>query len=533
MKKILIPLIIAFITACTTPGERSRMHELMFQMQKQNQEYISFTSDSVGKILVEYYDHYGNANEQMLAHYLLGCMYRDLGEAPRALQCYQDAVMKADTTSSDCNDTLLNRIHGQMSNLYYEQFLPEKSLEESMIAERYAWKVKDTLTALINYEWRTNAYQQMGNADVALATRKKCLQLYQQYGYHLQAQRLKPLLIRSLIEHGDLKEAGQLIQDCDNSGNMSNTALYNYIKGMYYVKTSMPDSAYSCFMKEAPQNLNDSLALCNGLYQLFKMTQKKDSILKYADMNVSLLKKTFEESSTANMQKTEAMYNYSRQLKIADEKTIESSRYRIYLITTIFLFILTIILLILWITHSIFRKKKRIKSIIHEYQTTVQRLHQEQSDMIKLAAASYATVIEDKERLIVMLQDKVKKMEKQNPYLLDEQLMSSEIYHHFKNKANGVEKESVNDEDWKKLRGLMDTIVPNLFHTINIPEHPITVAEYDFCILVRLHFSNSEICHLCNMDSARVSTIRRRLLERIYNVKGAPKEFDERIARIC
>ena len=124
-------------------------------------------------------------------------------------------------------------------------------------------------------------------------------------------------------------------------------------------------------------------------------------------------------------------------------------------------------------------------------------------------------------------------MEKQNPYLLDEQLMSSEIYHHFKNKANGVEKESVNDEDWKKLRGLMDTIVPNLFHTINIPEHPITVAEYDFCILVRLHFSNSEICHLCNMDSARVSTIRRRLLERIYNVKGAPKEFDERIARIC
>ena len=86
MKKILIPLIIAFITACTTPGERSRMHELMFQMQKQHQEYIYFTSDSVGKILVEYYDHYGNANEQMLAHYLLGCMYRDLGEAPRALQ---------------------------------------------------------------------------------------------------------------------------------------------------------------------------------------------------------------------------------------------------------------------------------------------------------------------------------------------------------------------------------------------------------------------------------------------------------------
>ena len=112
-------------------------------------------------------------------------------------------------------------------------------------------------------------------------------------------------------------------------------------------------------------------------------------------------------------------------------------------------------------------------------------------------------------------------------------LMSSEIYRRFKDSANGIDRESITSNDWKKLREWMDAAVPNLYHTINIKEHPITVAEYEFCILVRLHFNNSEIGHLCNLDSARVSTIRKRLLARIYKTNGSPKDFDERIARIC
>ncbi len=533
MKKIIIPFIILFLAACTTPGKRCRMHELLLQAQRQNQEYTPFISDSIGKVLVEYYDRYGNANEQMLAHYILGCMYRDLGEAPRALQCYQDAVMKADTTSSKCNDTLLSRIHSQMSGLYYEQFLPEKSLEESMIAERYAWKIKDTLTALINYEWQSKAYQQMGNVDTALTTRKKCLQLYQRYGYQQQAQRLKPLLIRSLIEHNDLKEARQLIQECDNTDNLSNSALYNYIKGMYYVKTGMLVSADFCFRKVSPKNLNDSLALCNGLYELFRTTQKRDSIIKYADRYQSLLKRTFEESSASNMQKVNALYNYSRLQKIADLITIEAEHYKTFLIVTVFVFLLILGFTFYGIAQHNHRRKEKIRILTDEYRSTLEKIQREQSEINTLTDAKNTLLIEEKERFIIALQAKIKRMQDDKPYLLDDRLMSTEIYHRFKNAANGLQGEIVQEGDWQELRKMMDAMVPALFQTINLKHHPVKTYEYDFCILVRLHFSNSEICHLCNMDSARVSTIRKRLLKRIYKVDGTPKEFDERIARIC
>ena len=42
-------------------------------------------SDTLMKEVVDYYDRHGNANERMRAHYLLGRVYHDMGEAPQAL----------------------------------------------------------------------------------------------------------------------------------------------------------------------------------------------------------------------------------------------------------------------------------------------------------------------------------------------------------------------------------------------------------------------------------------------------------------
>ena len=47
-----------------------------------NKNYVPFSTDSVMQEVADYYDHHGPPNERMEAHYLLGCVYRDMGEAP-------------------------------------------------------------------------------------------------------------------------------------------------------------------------------------------------------------------------------------------------------------------------------------------------------------------------------------------------------------------------------------------------------------------------------------------------------------------
>lgn len=56
-------------------SEASRMYYALLRADAQNKAYIDFTTDSVMLQVADYYDLHGTANEQMRAHYLLGCTY--------------------------------------------------------------------------------------------------------------------------------------------------------------------------------------------------------------------------------------------------------------------------------------------------------------------------------------------------------------------------------------------------------------------------------------------------------------------------
>ena len=84
-------------------SEPLRMRHLLLRSNAQNKAYVDFTSDSIGCLLVNYYNAHGTPNERMLAHYIKGCAYRDMGDQPASLRCYNDAVAAADTSRADCN----------------------------------------------------------------------------------------------------------------------------------------------------------------------------------------------------------------------------------------------------------------------------------------------------------------------------------------------------------------------------------------------------------------------------------------------
>lgn len=79
------------------------MHGALRELQEWNQADTVFTSDSVARVLVAYFDHpWHSSNTRMLAHYLLGRAHADMGEAPLAIEDYQTAIERADTTDQDC-----------------------------------------------------------------------------------------------------------------------------------------------------------------------------------------------------------------------------------------------------------------------------------------------------------------------------------------------------------------------------------------------------------------------------------------------
>lgn len=69
-----------------------RMRRLLLLTNAHNKCDTVFRSDSIQKLLVNYYESHGTANERMLAHYLLGRAYQDIHDYPNALNNYQKAA---------------------------------------------------------------------------------------------------------------------------------------------------------------------------------------------------------------------------------------------------------------------------------------------------------------------------------------------------------------------------------------------------------------------------------------------------------
>ena len=102
MKTRTLPLLflLVLLTACSD-GQRREMLALLDEADSLNRAYAQLPADSLLRRAADFFDRHGSRNEQVRAHYLLGCAYRDQGQAPEALQAWQDAIDRADTTARD------------------------------------------------------------------------------------------------------------------------------------------------------------------------------------------------------------------------------------------------------------------------------------------------------------------------------------------------------------------------------------------------------------------------------------------------
>ena len=153
------------VAACDSAGRRAAMLAVLEEADSLNRNYILITSDSLLREAVDYFDHHGTPNERLRAHYLLGCAYRDMGEAPRAIEVWQDGITCADTTAADCDYGLLCRVSSQMAEIFYHQNLMNENLKYLDQSIRYANYAHDSLAAVNSYAYKIGSYDRMGMLD--------------------------------------------------------------------------------------------------------------------------------------------------------------------------------------------------------------------------------------------------------------------------------------------------------------------------------------------------------------------------------
>ena len=524
----------------------------------------------------DYYDRHSSkreANNRMLAHYLLGRCYSDMGEAPAALQEFHNAVEVADTISTDCDFACLLRVFQQTGYLFARQFMPHEAIAEYQKAYKTALSLHDTLAAIGSYELQANPYFILGENDSVMKICQTAAEQYRRMGLMKRSARALSPAVYLLMRKGRMKEAEKALgfyeryaDLYDSQGRLkrSNALIYAF-KGEYFLHRQVLDSARWYFYKDIQEsdNINNRIHSYSGLSRLYHLIHQNDSAYKYASLCTHYTDSFYLGRMTQQMSQVQALYNYERSQNAAENAARKAKAARqLSILLTCLLVTATIVSIFIFRAR---RKSSKMKQrIIHGQQTLLlTNLSYVKADMQNMQRRN-----DTLQQQIALLQG-----EKDSDTLLTEKILAERnvneqrIHELEKTKAQLERKlEDLNNNKGSNLDILSDNIVHSstiaYLHKLAKQGKPATAAEWAnlnhqvddalpnfkpliqtlyptiddrkilVCILIKLRFKLSEIALLLNISSQVLSNDRRQMNEKMFSAENTVKNFDERIRNL-
>ena len=524
-------------------SQSQKMRYELLRHKAMNKACITFTSDSVMKKVVDYYDNHGSANERMLANYVLGCVYRDMYETPMALEYYNKATEQADTTAADCDYGTLYRVYSQMGFLFSKQYLLYQELNAFDKAEKYAYLAKDTFNAIVNYQNQGEVYDFLGKKDSVIAINLLAAKLFKKHGNDYAAAIAFGCNYNYYIEKKDSINAKKAFEAYNSTGYEGNSnyedakAYVLCLKGTYYMFTGQLDSA--CYILQQSlkfcKSFSNKAATTKALAHYYAKVNQPSLAMKYALQSSEYNDSDLIEARKTQLQQVQAMYDYGRNQEIArmaEQKAKRSTQMN-------YMIVFACVVLFLFLSYvyrkQLALKKKRIaasKLVYEDCLLKLKRLQEEKAQLVAEKDKKLAQIITEKENAISKLVSEIHDI--QNRYSLSSMsdaylvLKNSSIY----KKIQCIEAhplEEMTEEDWTELADTVEELIPNF---IPMLKNRVSDRDYRICLLIRLGIPASLMARLLNLSDAAISKSRKTMLKKLCGKVGKPKEFDEYVLHI-
>ena len=531
-------LVLTVLASCT---DKEAMRQRLDYVSQCNRADTVFTEAWLPTVdsLVNYFDRHGNANERMMVHYLKGRVHHDMGEAPIALECYQQATEMADTTEKECDFHTLAAIYGQMASLFHSQYLPNNEMNAIIMAEHYAWKNKDTISAIKAYELRIRPYFLKDETDSMAFVMTKVREKYLQLGERKKAAQAIYSLVNILLDRNQIKEAKKYLDiyekesgNFDINGNIIYGGIYYYDKGRYLLAIGQIDSARLYFNKALEQGLFE--AGYKGLLSVYKAKHIPDSIAKYAELFANANDSSYLHVNQQQIEQIRANFNFSRSQKEAEKEKDKATRARVMLgVFVLFTFVLIgIICIIIWLNRRKQQKKRENILKLEKDLGDAQLARWEvQEELEKLKSNDFESVIAAKEKKEAELTRAIKRLQNENNIYKKkdsvkerdclEDFRNSKIAQLFIRRATGkFEIPRPTDAEWSMLMSQFSKDIPVTFKSFGEGK-PLSQLEQRICVLLILDISEKTISIMTDSVPSTVSNAKARASEKLFGKKAA------------
>lgn len=527
------------------PGSLSRadyMRYLTCRVSAMNKAYIPLDTVSFMPLVLQYYKSHGTPSELTLAYYLTGSVYRDKGDAPRAISYFKDAVAVQHSEYTQADYLLISHAYGQMAWLFEDMRYPRQSLRMRDERIRYALLAGDTLAAIQSYDYKAGIYLVTGRADSAMYISRRVYSALRKMGRPDIAAGILPTQINYYLVTDSLEQARRAIDEYVSLSGMVDKSSRRMLSpeaapfyndwALYYQKTNRPDSALHFYRLAMKCPLRENLRRSyRGLISLYSQLNRPDSVLKYTHLYTDIVDSLYLQNSTSEIARTEALYNYSQSKENALLKSREADRLRTTIYIIISISILLGLVVFFYLRRQRVRRRDELIAVNQKYTDTLQLYNRALSEIESLNTdiseykLNKAAELERLSQVLSSYQDNV------NPvrWNFEQNLMQHDVVTQMHRDASRAH--TASDSQWADLEEVVRKFLPEFFSYVDGHRAELNYKEFRVCILTRLNFIPTEVATLMDVTKQRVTNMRASVNKKLFGDSGS-KTFDANIHKM-
>ena len=540
-----IALLDSLSPAINQADKATRMRYDLMLVKSRDKAYIEHRNDSMIAPVVEYFTDHTDPDLTPLALYYAGRIYSDLGDAPRALDYFQKAVNAiGDDTIKHYG--LYKICHSQIAELFMHQHLFNYALNSAIKAvdlsspEMLHW----------DYEMIACIYYEIGTIDSSLTYYKRA------YDSALKnnpagISRVKQQMASFFYHCGEYSKADSILSTlmtnypADLKNQVYSTKASNTIKIEGY-EAAFPYLKWLADSGNIYGQTYGNGELANYysyIAEKYDAAEKYDSAAMHLRSYIKLQDSINKITQIEAVEKVKGMYDYS--IREKDNKILRTENRLRRELNVALAFILAAVVFIGWILFRDSNRKRMmlrykniaLKSILDDTRKSTKEYQQEmqakvdsltkQLDVIDSVKATATELAIKKSE--ILLSDSILTVEERAQQHI--RLLEKPVISYLK---NGLTKgESLNTtKALAELEKCVNDIYPEFKHKL-ISICGVNITEYNVSLLLKSGFSPSEISKLLSKSNETISSIRRRLMKKVFNQKNAsPKLWDEFISSL-
>lgn len=501
----------------------------MLMAKAQNKLYLQLSADTKFQEVVDYYDSWGTDNEKMQAYYLLGCVYRDQKDAPKAMMSYKKAVECADTLRKECDYKVLFGIYGQMADIYRYQYLHKQSIECYKKYSYYAAKANNMASYIQGFELIASEYYALGDTLKAVEQIKKGYWQYKAHGMRQDAAQMLPTLIYVCLQRAQYQQAHYYMDIYEkesglfdkNNNILTGREHYYKAKGMYFLGINRIDSAEYYYRKLGRYGFRYETA--QGLLSVYRKHLNGDSIRKYSISCEQEMDKILNSTQADAVIQANSLYDYKRLQKQMSDMVIQEEKNKNVLLLMGFIALFFSIYVYNKYKNNLRKKEIRLAKLNKEYLQAVDNAQNTIADYMELKKNT--TLFEQKMiKKINVLQDVIDQYEaklenvKQSDRIIA--IENSDIFLKFKNATTPKLKAILpNQNDWKALEILFKQYFPLVYAKISRTK--LSTQEFHVCVLSWLKFDNREMSILLQTTTSSICNAKQKANYKLFDQNSA------------